>query len=413
MAHSHYATPLLRPDSPLSLSAKSLIRDLTLKEIEKSKNLPTDNPLDPKRKERVQLTRNELFSQPEIISANLTLGDEQVSDFAQYLAGKKIDHIYMTGCGDSIATMIAVRYLWETLLEIPCEPVQALDFAYYYHKPINQNSLVITLSSSGNTTRTVEAMLIAKAKGATTFCLSNTAGSALMTESDNGILIHAERKGWPTQSSTAAMALLYLLGIKFAERKRINESLAHRLHDELLRIPSKIQSAIETLSEPIRIIAKNECLKSVHLFAGGGPAFASAFIGAAKVKECTPNHALAIPLEEYHHYNSQKTGDPLMLLVPSGMTVPRAIDTAKEGKRWGGVIYSVISESNSELEHESDKILFVPEIDDTLAPLVFSIPAQLYAYHLGMEQFSLAERTQDHSDKDLSNKPTPGKANDL
>src|SRR5512135_1592009 len=104
----------------------------------------------------------------------------------------------------------------------------------------------------------------------------------------------------------------------------------------------------------MRAIAKREAGRNIYPYSGGGPAYASALFGAAKVKECSPDHAIAIPLEEFHHYNSQKAGDPLFLLAPHGPGVPRALDTLHEGKRWGGQVYSVVSERDTGLFAGSD-----------------------------------------------------------
>ena len=392
MPNENIKTPLLAANSPLDAVSKALIRNIYEAEQEKAKNLPTDDPLDPKRKKRVMFTHDEMVEQPAVVERNLRSAREPINDFAQFLASKDINRVYMTGCGDSVASMIAVRSAWENLLGIPCEPIQALDFTYFYHQPVDDRSLVVTLSSSGKTTRTVEAMLVARAKGAITLCLSNTQGSPLMKESDRGILIDAERKGWPTQSSTAAMALLYLLGIQYARHAQKNPELVERLESELLRIPDLIETVLSTQKEKINTIAALEAQKEIYLFSSGGPTFGSALIGAAKVKECTPNHAIAIPLEEYHHYNSQKAGDPLWLLAPDGFNVPRAVDTANEGRRWGGKIYSVTTEKNEIFNDLSDEVCFVPEIDEMLSPLLYTIPVQMFAYDLAMEKFALAEQ---------------------
>ena len=88
------------------------------------------------------------------------------------------------------------------------------------------------------------------------------------------------------------------------------------------------------------------------LFSGAGPNLASAIVGAAKVKECTTLHAVDIQIEEYHHYNSQKAGEPLFLLAPSGPSVPRAVDTGTDALRWGGRLYVVTTEG----EHAFDDL---------------------------------------------------------
>lgn len=395
MQLNKYATPLLQPDSPLDERSRHLIQDMYDKETQKAANLPTDDPLDPKRRKRVDFTKEEIWEQPDILHKNLELEISNIKEIAAYIATRNIERIYMMGCGDSIASLLAVRHLYENLLGIPCEAIQALDFTYYYYKPVNERTLVITLSSSGATTRTVEAMLIARAYGAVTLTLSNTEGSPLMVESKRGILIHAERKGWPTQSSTAAMALLYLLGLQLSPYFGFEEKAKELLMKELYELPGQVQSVLEQTNEKVLEIAKIERDKGIYLFCGGGPAYASALIGAAKIKECTPDHAISIPLEEFHHYNSQKVDDPLFLIAPQGPSVPRAQDTAKEGKRWGGKVYSIVTKGDDTLTPHSDIVLQLPKIEEYYTPILYTIPVQLFAYHLAMEKFRFAERNRD------------------
>lgn len=387
---NYFETPLVSPESILDDYSKELIKKIYDAEYQKSLTLPSNDPLDQKRMIRVDYTWTELNEQPEIIQKNLKIEKENIVSAAQKIHEKNIDHIYMTGCGDSIASMIAVRSFYENLLGIPCEPIQALDFTYYYNKPVNERSLVVTLSSSGATVRTVEAMLVARALGAETLTLSNTAGSPLVNESTHSIMIHAQRKGWPTQSSTAAMALLYKLGIEIARCKGISSSVLENYENLLTRVPEQIQQVIDEQNQPMIEVSEAEYERKIYLFAGGGPAYASTFIGAAKIKECTPDHAIAIPLEEYHHYSSQKEGDPLLLTAPKGLSVPRALDTAKEGRRHGGKVYSIVTDGDHTLDEYSNRVFYLPAIDEFLSPLVYTIPLQLFAYHSAKAKYSHA-----------------------
>jgi glutamine---fructose-6-phosphate transaminase (isomerizing) len=389
-----FETPLLKPDSLLDDYSKSLIKEIYEKEQAKALGLPTDDPLDPKRRARVDYTWGEMWEQPQIITKNLELEKESIAETGAYIASQSIERIYMTGCGDSVASLIAVRSFYEELLGIPCEAVQALDFTYYYNRPVNDRTLVITLSSSGTTVRTVEAMLTARAKGAKTLTLSNTPGSPLMNESTRGILIRAERKGWPTQSSTAAMALLYQLGIDIARNKGNSSIDLDEYQMQLNQTPKLVENVLNAQNEPILEASKAEADRHIYLFSGGGPAYASAMIGAAKIKECAPDHAIAIPLEEYHHYNSQKEGDPLFLVAPSGPSVPRALDTAREGQRWGGQVYSVVSDGDHSLDADSNVVFNLPRMSEFISPLVYTVPLQLFAYHVAMEKFNRAAEVQ-------------------
>ena len=394
MMNATLMTPLLSDRSPLDERSKALIASLFDREQQLMADLPTDDPLDPKRRRRVDFTLPEILEQPEVIRKTLRREREKIARASPNVAAPGIRRIFMTGSGDSLASMIAVPPLFEELLAIPCEPVQALDLAYYYHNTIGPDSLVVTLSSSGTTTRTVEALMIAKAKGAQTLALSNTPGSALMTESDHGLIVHAERKGWPTQASTAAIALLCQLALDIAREKGAQAARVETLQAALDAAPGQIAEVIDIHQEAISAIAEREAGRSVYLYAGGGPSYAAALFGSAKVKECSPDHGISIPLEEFHHYNSQKQGDPLFLIAPEGPSVPRAYDTAFEGKRWSGHVYSIVTGNESRLDDCSDVVLRLPGVPEVLSPLVYTIPVQLFAYHVAMAKFRAAEKAR-------------------
>ena len=384
--------PLFDQDSPLDPRSRQLIEDLSRREREKSLTLPTDDPLDHKRWRRVEYTWDEMWAQPEKIRTTLGIEGHKIRNAASNLSSTPIHRVIMVGCGDSLAAMIGVRSFYESLLGIPCEPIQALDFADYYHFTINPQTIVIVLSSSGTTTSVVAALLMAKAKGAQTLALSNTEGSPLMLEAEQSVLIHAERKGWPTQSSTAAMAVLYLFGLELARQiGQCPTSETDRLEKAFYTVPTRIAEVLESQNTSMASLAEEEADHPLYLYAGGGPSYASALFGAAKVKECSPDHAIAIPLEEYHHYNSQKAGEPLFLIAPDGPSMARALDTAREGKRVGGRIYSLVSKGNGLLKETSDACFDLPLMDERLSPIVYSVPLQLFAYHVAMAKFRLAE----------------------
>jgi glucosamine--fructose-6-phosphate aminotransferase (isomerizing) len=388
---TQFATPLLAPDSLLDARSRKLVEELFEKEARLMDALPTDDPLDEKRRRRVELTRVEILAQSQAIRITLDEEREATKETAAAFAGLGIKRIIMTGCGDSLAVMIGARLFFEELLGIPVEPIQALDYAYYTSRTSGSDTLVITLSSSGTTTRTVEAMLIARSLGAHTLALSNTPGSALMTESDRGLLVRAERQGWPTQASTAALALLCQFALDWARVENSKPDLVDAWQKALDAVPDQIAETIRIQEPAIEAIAKREANRLVYLYAGGGPSFASAMFGSAKVKECSPDQGIAIPLEEFHHYNSQKEGDPLFLIAPAGPSVFRARDTAFEGKRWKGNIYSIVTEGETMLDPHSDEVLRLPAMPESLAPLVYSVPVQLFAYHVAMAKFHQAE----------------------
>ena len=309
-------SPLLGPGTFLDDRQRGVLERVNAAEYAGILALPTDDPLDPARRRRVEATYGEMMAQPGAVRATWEANADPLAEVAARIVDRGVDRAYLVGAGDSLAVMLAGRLALEQMLGVPCEPMQSLEFAYYASHVVGPRTLVLALSSSGETTRTVEAVLVAQNRGAMTVALTNTPGSTLERECERTLLITATRAGWPTQSSTAGLALLLrLAGAAGASRSADG---ARDLLDELKALPDLMSQTLDLAGPFAARIAAREVATRMCLFSGGGPNWASAVIGAAKVKECTPDHALAIQVEEYHHYNSQKAGEPLVLLAPSG-----------------------------------------------------------------------------------------------
>lgn len=384
------ASPLLDiGTSPLDERQRAVVQRVSDAERAHILALPSNDPLDPKLRFRVQATGPELFGQPTAIRSTISANTDKLDVVAARLAAG-VRRIFLVGCGDSLAVMIAARHLLEATVGVSCEPMQSLEFAYYQRAQIDNGCAVIALSSSGETTRTVEALLLAQNRGSYTVSLTNTDGSTMQTEADTSLKIEATRVGWPTQSSTAALALLFELGVRVAELRGLPTAPA--LRTALDGLPAVMAEVLPTLDSAIAAIAADEVDKGVEtvLFAGAGPNLAAATVGAAKVKECTVLHALDIQTEEYHHYNSQKAGEPLFLLAPSGPSVPRAVDTGTDALRWGGRLYTVTTVGEQAFDGVGGTVLTLPAIEEMLSPLLYLLPAQLVGYHLGLSSYAAA-----------------------
>jgi glucosamine--fructose-6-phosphate aminotransferase (isomerizing) len=388
-----YVHPLLTADSPLGPAARALVEEVNHAEQTRTHSHAEQDLDDDARRERVELTRAELWDQPTAIRTTLTDERLAIVEAARRIAAQPIDRVYLIGCGDSLSATVAVRGLYENLLSVPCEPVQALDFAFYYHRLVDERSVVIALSSSGATARVVEGVLLARALGARTLGLSNTISSPLMSASEHVIFVHATRRGWPTQSTTAAMAALVQFAFELARHRGRTAEALSPLEAELDQVADHIGAAIVEHDRMLAGIAGVMASREVCLFTGGGPAHACAMLGAAKLKECSLKQGVALPLEEYHHYVSQRDGDPLFLIAPHGPTLQRALDTARSGRTWGGIVYGVMTRGERVLGESVDVIIALPPVHELLAPMVYCVPGQLFAYHVGMSQFpSLASK---------------------
>lgn len=382
-------SPFIGDGSPLDARQQRVVERVSAAEHASIVALPTDHPLDPKRRARDEATYPELLAQPERIRETLAVNDAALTDLAEVIAAMHVDRVFVTGAGDSLAVAIAARQALELMLGVPCEPVQSLDLAYYLAPLVTSRSVVIALSSSGETTRTVEAALVAQHVGALTVAITNTAGSTLDQESERTLLLRATRVGWPTQSSTTALALLLDLATRVGVVQGHPEAAA--LRAGLATIPDRMEEVIAATEPQLAAVAAREHVSGTFLFSAAGPSWGAAIIGAAKVKECTPDRAEAIQVEEFHHYNSLKTGEPIWIIAPAGPSVPRAVHTASEAKRFGGRVHVVTTDGVDAFDTVADEVLVVPAVPEPLSPLLTVLPAQLVGYLLAMEQFRAAE----------------------
>jgi glutamine---fructose-6-phosphate transaminase (isomerizing) len=379
--------PLIGPGSRLGKDGQALLIALREKERETAAGIPADASLDPYRRRRVQLTLEEMRNQPQAIIETLECEAGAIRNVAKHFAKRHLDRIYLIGCGDSLSAGIATRPWFESLIGVPCEALQALDYGHYLYRLTDRETALVAISSSGATPRTVEALMRARSQGALTVGISNTRESALIREADFGLYVHAERKGWPTQASTAAMAMIYSLGTEIGRARGMEVREAQQ---ELGRLPEVVAEALERFDAPMVQLGAELANKSLFLFAGAGQSWATAQFGAAKVRECTTAHAVSIHLEEFHHYNSQKAGDPLFVIAPYGPSLSRALDTVRAGKAWGGMVY-VLTASDQIDDRLADLVLTLPPMSEAFSPLVYAVPLQLFAYHLAMAQFANAE----------------------
>ncbi len=335
----------------------------------------TDAGDDARRLARVERSRTEMLAQGTAIAETLAREAGAVTRLADKWRGK-IGRVVILGCGDSWFAAIATRLAWERLTGLPTEPAQAFDWAHYASATANARTLVIGLTSGGNTPAVMAGLRMAQARGAMTLGITNTAGSPVVTEFD-GLMVHATRRGWPTQSSTAAIALLIALA----------GALGGRALD-MGCLPAIVDAVARDFDARARAVAKRWAETRLVLFAGGGPNFAAAAFGAAKVQELSPIHAIAMPLEEDHHYRAQKAGDPLFLVAPDAESRERALDTALVSQDVGGNTVALLMDEDVEIAARVGESWILPRVAPELAPIVASVPLHLFAYHFAKARFA-------------------------
>jgi glucosamine--fructose-6-phosphate aminotransferase (isomerizing) len=311
---------------------------------------------------------------------------DTIHALAREITRRPIDRAVIAGCGDSWFCGQGVRHAWELLTGWPTEAVQALDYARYGVLTAGPATLAVGLSAGGNTPAVMEALSAARQRGALAIGFSSTPGSPILTAFDAGAVVHASRRGWPTQSSTATMALLIGLAIALAGQRGRNDL---GLGAELDRIPAIADQLAVELDSSMEAVARAFVAARLILFTGLGPNGATAAFGAAKVRELSPIHAIAFPLEEMHHYRAQKRGDPLFLVASDPTSRERALDTALVSFLRGGRTVALLSRTDREISERCEHSILLPATHPAFAAIVGSIPLHLFAFHFAKARDAL------------------------
>lgn len=352
-----------------------------MKEIRRESS--SDEPGDPERFRRVALTETEMMSQGAAIRATLKANADPLAAIADDLAWRDIRRVVMVGCGDSLVTGLGVRQAMERHLGCVAEPCEAFDFAHYGLDVIDAETVVIGLSSSGKTEPVIDGLKGAALRGAYGIGLSNTLGSPLMEQFPGALHIQATRGGWPTQSSTAAMALKLALTASIAEAKGRDAS---GLRAALEALPDQVDAVAKAFYDPAREAARRFASADLVMLTGAGPYLAPAEFGSAKLRELAPIHAYTFPLEEYHHYRTQKAGDVMVLVAADAASHARALETAIMSRGSDGVCLALVPEGETEIADIADIAWHLPDVAEETRPIVYSVPLHLFGYHAAMER---------------------------
>ncbi len=303
-----------------------------------------------------------------------------------------IDRIHMIACGTSLHAALVGKWMIETLARIPVE----IDYAseYRYRNPVVDNkTLAVLISQSGETADTLAAGREAREKGALTIAISNVPGSTLTRESDATLITHAgpEVGVAATKTFTAQLTSLLLLALEIAQRKNRLEPAAERvLLEELARIPARLEKALET-NDDIAALAKRLHHARDFLFLGRGLHYPLALEGALKLKEISYIHAEGYPAGEMKHGPNALIDDELPVVFiatyepgnpESELRYQKTLSNMEEVKARQGIVIGIVNEGDLEARFLCDGVIEIPPTVDLLLPLLSIVPLQLLAYHI-------------------------------
>jgi len=338
--------------------------------------------------------QKEIFEQPSAlisalegrIDANSVLVDSIGNGAKDILS--KVQHVQIIACGTSYNSGMAARYWFESLAGVSCDVEIASEFRYRDFV-VRPNSLLLTLSQSGETADTLAALRLAKEKGyMSAMSICNVSGSSLVRESDLAFMTRAgtEIGVASTKAFTTQLAAMLILVTAIGkEQGTINTAKEAEIVKALHSLPTEIEKAL-AFDKDIEKLATDFADKQHTLFLGRGEYYPIAMEAALKLKEISYIHAEAYAAGELKHGPLAliDADMPVVVVAPNNDLLEKLKSNVEEVRARGGLLY-VFADKNSGFE-ESDgmKIISLPHVDPIIAPIFHTVPMQLLSYHVAL-----------------------------
>ncbi|MEL0169493.1 MAG: glutamine--fructose-6-phosphate transaminase (isomerizing) [Pseudomonadaceae bacterium] len=336
--------------------------------------------------------QKEIFEQPQAISDTLagTLGDDHV---LTAILGPEaetrltdIANIHIVACGTSYHAGLVARYWIEEQAGIPCQVEVASEYRYRT-VVVPANTLLITISQSGETADTLAALRYAKDQGyLATLAICNVAGSSLVREADWRLLTHAgpEIGVASTKAFTTQLVALLWLTTALAQTHGHSEVVARNV-EALRKLPPLVEQVLG-LEPAIVALAERFANKHHALFLGRGPHYPIAMEGALKLKEISYIHAEAYAAGELKHGPLALVDEdmPVVSVAPSDSLLEKLKSNLEEVRARGGQLINFACET---VEHSNDpevRDVSLPWVEDCISPIIYTLPLQLLSYHVAL-----------------------------
>ena len=335
----------------------------------------------------------EIYEQPFAISQTLEgrfINNRlQESSFGHNAAEvfDNIKSVQILACGTSYHAGLVARYWFEKLARVPCNIEVASEFRY--RSPVlAADTLIVTISQSGETADTLAALQEAKKLGAKySLAICNVPESSLVRESDLVLMTRAgpEIGVASTKAFTTQLATLMLLVIAIGRRFQLTEALEQKITSELFRLPGNIEKVLQ-LDDEIKVLAEQFAEKQHALFLGRGSHYPIAMEGALKLKEISYIHAEAYPAGELKHGPLAliDADMPVITVAPNNSLLEKLKSNIQEVSARGGQLIVFMDETLASAADGNVQIVKVPQVENEISPIIYTIPLQLLSYHVAV-----------------------------
>jgi len=300
---------------------------------------------------------------------------------------EKANRIIIVACGTSWHAGLVGEYLFEDAARIPVEVEYASEFRYR-NPVIYTDDVVIAISQSGETADTLAAIKLAKEAGAFVFGICNVVGSSIARAADTGAYTHAgpEIGVASTKAFTTQITLLILICLRLGQiRGSLTPEEFGRVAEELEKLPKSIETVLQ-IEKAIQKIAKSYHEASNFLYLGRGYNFPVALEGALKLKEISYIHAEGYPAAEMKHGPIALIDKnmPVVVIATNKGHYEKVVSNIQEIKSREGKIIAVVTKGDKSVKALADHVIEIPEVTESLTPILASVPLQLLAYHISV-----------------------------
>jgi len=300
---------------------------------------------------------------------------------------KTVEHVQIIACGTSYHAGMVAKYWLESMANISCNVEIASEFRYR-QSFVRPNSLLVTISQSGETADTLAALRLSKEmgyRGSLTIC--NVATSSMVRESDLAFMTRAgaEIGVASTKAFTTQLTGLLMLTVAIGKYRSMNEQQQSAIVKALQTLPAKLEEAVE-LDAEIEALAPDFASKDHSLFLGRGNQYPIAMEGALKLKEISYIHAEAYAAGELKHGPLALIDEemPVIVVAPNNELLEKLKSNVEEVRARGGIMY-VFSDKNARFTSDDTmNVLNVCHCDEVIAPIVYTIPLQLLSYYVAI-----------------------------
>jgi glutamine---fructose-6-phosphate transaminase (isomerizing) len=298
-----------------------------------------------------------------------------------------IKSVQILACGTSYHAGLVAKYWLEDLARVPCNIEVASEFRYR-NPVLAPDTLIVTISQSGETADTLAALQEAKKIGAKySLAICNVPESSLVRESDLVLMTRAgpEIGVASTKAFTTQLVALMLLVIAVGRRFQLSEAAELNITSELFSLPSKVEKVL-ALNDEIEVLSKQFAEKQHALFLGRGTHYPIAMEGALKLKEISYIHAEAYPAGELKHGPLAliDADMPVITVAPNNSLLEKLKSNMQEVSARGGQLIVFMDETLQAVSDSNVQIVKVPQVDNEISPIVYTIPLQLLSYHVAV-----------------------------